>query len=99
MTPDPEVRLGARSKNLNIFRLILVTLVALEYWENFSHATLGSSENFSLHSMNIFDVAVTSFFIISGMLTWSIIERNPDIIRFRLRRFFQVIRSSSLCKS
>jgi len=90
MMPDQAARQDARSNNLDSLRLILATLVVLEHSNNLFHVALGSADRFSFFLVNMSDVAVSSFFVISGMLTWISFERDPDIIRFYLRRFFRV---------
>ena len=81
---------GIQSNNLDTLRLLLAFLVVLEHSNNLFHVALGSTERFSFFLFNLSDIAVSAFFIISGMLTYLSFERDPDIIRFYLRRFFRV---------
>lgn len=80
----------ARRNNLDSLRLILASLVVLEHANNLFHVAQGTSYRFPFFLVNLSDVAVSTFFVISGMLTYDSYRRDPDIIRFYLRRMFRV---------
>jgi peptidoglycan/LPS O-acetylase OafA/YrhL len=81
---------GIRSNNLDTLRLLLASLVVLEHANNLFHVSLGTSERFGFFLLNLSDIAVSAFFVISGMLTYISFARDPDVMRFYLRRFFRV---------
>jgi len=76
--------------NLDSLRLLLAALVVLEHANNLFHVGLGDSARFSFFLFNLSDVAVSSFFVVSGMLTYISFERDPDIPRFYMRRLFRI---------
>lgn len=90
MARQAAVLRDPRSNNLDSLRLILAALVVLEHSNNLFHVALDDPTRFSFFLVNLSDVAVSAFFVISGMLTWISYERDPDLIRFYLRRFFRV---------
>jgi peptidoglycan/LPS O-acetylase OafA/YrhL len=86
----PTTVQAPRANNLDSLRLILALLVVLEHSNNLFHVALGDPARFPFFLMNLSDVAVSTFFIISGMLTYVSFARDPDVVRFYLRRFFRV---------
>lgn len=81
---------GENLNNLNSLRLILSSLVVLAHSNNLFHVAQGTDFRFSFFLLNMSDVAVSAFFMISGMLTYASFERDPDVRRFYSRRFFRV---------
>lgn len=79
-----------RKNNLDSLRLILASLVVLEHANNLFHLAKADPSRFSFFLLNLSDVAVSAFFVISGMLTYISYQRDPDIIRFYLRRMFRI---------
>lgn len=79
-----------KSNNLDTLRLILASLVVLEHTNNLFHLAQGDPGRFDFFLLNLSGVAVSAFFVISGMLTYASFERDPDVVRFYLRRFFRV---------
>lgn len=92
MTQKASVSSGHRIQpnNLDTLRFMLAFFVVLEHSNNLFHVALGSSERFDFFLFNMSDIAVSAFFVISGMLTYISFERDPDMVRFYLRRFFRV---------
>ena len=76
--------------NLDTLRLILATLVVLAHTNNLFHVAAQSGEKYSFFLLNLSGVAVSSFFVISGMLTYISFERDGRIWNFYVRRFFRI---------
>lgn len=90
MVHDANTLSRSRQNNLDTLRLLLAFLVVLEHCNNLFHSALNDSTRFSFFLLNLSDVAVSCFFVISGMLTWISFNRDPDIVRFYMRRFVRV---------
>lgn len=70
---------GWRKNSLGSLRLILAVLVVFEHRNNLFHVAQGVTTRFSFFLLNMSDVAVSCFFVISGMLPWiSISFLGPD---------------------
>ena len=79
-----------RTNNLDSLRLLLALFVVFEHTNNLFHVALSDSHRFGAFIFNLSNLAVSTFFIISGMLTYISYQRDPDMVRFYLRRFFRV---------
>lgn len=79
-----------RLNNLDSLRLMLALFVVLEHANNLFHVAAGQDHRFDFFLFNLSDVAVSSFFVISGMLTYVSYQRDPDLLRFYLRRLFRI---------
>ena len=87
---EKSVSPQGRQNNLDSLRLILASLVVLEHANNLFHVAKDDAYRFDFFLLNLSDVAVSTFFVISGMLTYISYKRDPDLIRFYLRRMFRI---------
>ena len=79
-----------RANTLDTLRLILASLVVLEHANNLFHVANDDPSRFGFFLFNMSGVAVSAFFLVSGMLTYISYQRDSDLMRFYLRRFFRI---------
>lgn len=90
LAPLKQSTSPAHANNLDMLRLILASLVVLSHANDIYQIVGNHPERHSLFLLHLSDVAVSAFFVISGMLTYISYQRDPNTARFYLRRLFRI---------
>lgn len=81
-----------KENNLDLLRFTLALIVFFEHSNNI-WSEYYNVEKSALLIFNLSHLAVTTFFVVSGMLTYLSYSRDPNFLRFYVRRFFRIFPS------